>query len=109
MTPSQNIQCVNYEAYICCNATRPLLQLPSSVGNGWNQDNTGSLGFDYMGRPAAPDAVLEFTQCHCNNNCSSRQCSCKRENLVCTDACGCDQALCENKEMYTNDSDSEDD
>ena len=58
-----------------------------------------------MDRPAAPDAVLEFTQCHCNTSCSSRRCSCKREDLVCTDTCGCDETLCENKEMYTNDDD----
>ena len=88
--------------YIWCNAIRPLLQLPSPVGNGWKQDDTGSLCFDYMDRPAAADAVLEFTKCHCNNNC-------KREDLVCTDACGCDETLCENKEMYTNDSDCDND
>ena len=48
-------------------------------------------------------------QCNCNTNCSSRRSSCKREDLVCTDACGCDQTLCENKEIYTNYSDSEND
>ena len=57
---TKHLQRVNYQVYIWCNATRPLLQLPSPVGNGWNQDDTGLLCFDYLDRPAAPDAVLEF-------------------------------------------------
>ena len=59
---TKHLQCVNYQMYFWCNATRPLLQLLSPVGNGWNWDDTGSLCFDYMDRPAVPDAVLEFTQ-----------------------------------------------
>ena len=62
-----------------------------------------------MNSPAAPVAVLEFKQYSYNTKCSSRHCSCKRKDLVCTDECGCAETLCENKEMYTNDSDSEDD
>eukprot|EP00117_Sycon_ciliatum_P042148 scpid93812/ scgid30702/ len=42
-----------------------------------------------MTQPHAPRDILKLASCGCKTGCTSRQCSCKRESLACTDLCKC--------------------
>ena len=37
----------------------------------------------------APDALLELRKCNCRTGCKRQSRGCKKNNLVCTDLCGC--------------------
>ena len=37
----------------------------------------------------APRALLEIRKCICKTGCQRNSCSCKKNNLKCTDMCGC--------------------
>jgi hypothetical protein len=62
---------------------------------------------------AAPDAVTQLVKCGCKQTrCSSQQCKCKRNNLLCTDFCTCsdEEELCENApDAVEYEEDSDDD
>ena len=109
----QHIKRVNFQCYIWKNATTPVLNLPSPVGKGWIEDENANLAHELSTKPAAPSAVIEFTVCRCKKGCKNRSCSCKRNNLVCTDACLCSDDICENtfedNEIVDDDSDTDDD
>ena len=49
----------------------------------------------------APANVLELVSCNCDGKCSSRKCSCVKNNVVCTDYCGCGE-YCENTDVSPN-------
>ena len=38
--------------------------------------------------PMAPEGLLKFTSCNCYGDCSNRQCSCKKNGVMCISACG---------------------
>jgi hypothetical protein len=59
----------------------------------------------FMENPAAPDVVLEFIECKCKSNCSTRRCKCRHEGLVCTDACQCESDQCTNRISHDESSD----
>ena len=40
----------------------------------------------------APEAILEFVACKCRKICRASTCDCLKNELKCTDACGC---ICE--------------
>ena len=47
----------------------------------------------------APSHVVDLVQCYCpKSKCRSYQCSCKRNKLVCTDLCQCNE--CDNYDVY---------
>ena len=37
----------------------------------------------------APKAIIEMVRCQCKGDCSSQRCSCRSNNLTCTDLCLC--------------------
>ena len=37
----------------------------------------------------APKAIIEMVSCHCKTDCSSARCSCRTNNVSCTDLCRC--------------------
>ena len=54
-------------------------------------------------------AIIEMVRYQCKGNCTSNRCSCKSNNLPCTDLCMCD-THCENDEdTYYENRDSDDD
>ena len=68
---------------------------PSPNGHGWKITGTGearTIEVDWMQPQPAPSAVLELLSCGCSGNCSTRQCSCVRHGLTCTDLCHCSEA-----------------
>ena len=61
-----------------------------------------------MSQAPAPRKVAEFVLCRCKKNCKTNNCPCRKSNLVCTEACLCDN--CENwVGNCKSDSDSEND
>jgi hypothetical protein len=46
-------------------------------------------------KPAAPKAILELVKCGCKKGCISAKCSCRSNNLVCSELCSCYET-CEN-------------
>ena len=98
---------VAFQVYIWMNAHKILLDLPSPIDNGWILKN-GKLEQHLMSQVPAPRKVAEFVLRRCKKNCKTNNCSCRKSNLVCTEAClrgNCENCVgnCE------SDSDSEND
>ncbi|XP_061164849.1 chromosome-associated kinesin KIF4-like [Saccostrea echinata] len=45
--------------------------------------------------------------CKCKTNCSSRMCSCKKKDNVCTSGCGCDVSKCKNRDTTSDQENNE--
>ena len=46
----------------------------------------------------APDDLISLVSCNCNGDCLNNHCTCKKNNVACTDFCGCGDS-CENTDM----------
>ena len=46
----------------------------------------------------APQELITLVSCNCNGNCSNNHCTCKKNNVTCTNICGCGDS-CENTNM----------
>ena len=98
----ENIKRANSQAYIWNNATVPMLNLPSPIGNGWSQDEENNICLTKMLNPPAPEGFTELTICWCKTTCGTNRCSCKRNGLLCY----CE--MCENNvEEYLDSEESE--
>jgi len=56
----------------------------------------GQLEPKTMDSPVAPDSLLKLVRCQCKSNCDTQRCSCKRNELECSSACGECKGLCRN-------------
>ena len=98
---------VAFQVYIWMNAYKTSLDLPSPIDNGWILKN-GKLEQHLMSQVPAPRKVAESVLCRCKKNCKTNNCFCRKSNLVCIEACLCDN--CENwVGNCESDSDSEND
>ena len=88
-----HIRRANYQAALWQRALQAQPNIPSPESHGWVVDVNGNLAILWMTQPPAPRDLLRMISCDCRL-CSTRQCSCVRGNLPCTDACGCEN--CEN-------------
>lgn len=43
----------------------------------------------------APEGLVDLVTCNCKGDCTKGRCTCKKNNVACTDACGCGEA-CQN-------------
>eukprot|EP00795_Rhopilema_esculentum_P004638 gene4638-20913_t len=84
----QHTSKANHQARIWNNAHIPFFDMPPPVGHGWIDENGKMVPLATLQNPA-PDAVLELVQCSCAKSRYSANCSCKRNNLVCTGMCKC--------------------
>lgn len=75
--------------------THPCLPAPTAFG--WTFD-AGSSYFSPVRclNPPAPEAVLHLIKCGCKRGCEGR-CSCRKNNIPCTEVCGCWVFSCNNK------------
>ena len=48
-----------------------------------------------MENPTAPQAITEFPICKCEKGCLTKSFSCRKYDLLCTDACICFNFWCE--------------
>ena len=54
-----------------------------------------------MTQPSAPDTLLVSVGCSCKvSKCLQGRCSCRKQDLVCTDLCKCTN--CENGDIITD-------
>ena len=104
---THHLKRVNYQSFIWLHAHEQFLNLPQPQNNGWKIEK-GELLPVYMSNPPAPDVVLTFTECKCKGNCSTRRCKCRHGDLMCTDACQCDEELCINRSTSDDESSDED-
>ena len=66
---------------------------PLRVITGGNLSTVNAV--KWMTRKPAPDDLLVLVNCHCQTGCGAARCSCVREGMQCTDACGCQD--CDNQ------------
>jgi len=104
----EHLKRANYQTFILAHATQQYLKLPSPETSGWMKDGQQQLVPRRMSQPAAPDAVLVFVKCGCKSDYRYRRCGCRKEDMMCTDACSCDSEQCINRVPYKDDTDTDD-
>ena len=50
----------------------------------------------------APEELVELVSCNCKGDCTKRWCKCKKNNVPCTDFCGCGD-ICQNTDAPPTD------
>ena len=109
---SHHTKRANVQEFIWKRALVPLQNVPSAEGNGWKFENDKLVPV-LMTKSPAPLGITELTKCRCTISECKRNCSCRENNLACTEACLCmaDERCCNplNKELlcYDDSSDSE--
>ena len=77
-------------------------QLPDPTNLGWTRDpESNQYAPVRCINPPAPDAVLYLIKCGCKRECEAR-CSCRKNNIPCTELCGCWDMSCNNKPVRSN-------
>ncbi|KAJ8034477.1 hypothetical protein HOLleu_21334 [Holothuria leucospilota] len=84
-----HIKRANYQTYIWRKSLQSEQNLPSPNNHGWKTED-GSLRPVLMTKDPAPHALLVLSFCCCKKSeCRRADCSCKVNNLGCTEACQC--------------------
>ena len=96
----------NYQAYIWKRALTAQIPNQNPDGQGWRR-NEDDLKIDWTDLAPAPESVMQLVCCGCKGKCDTRQCSCVKTDLRCTDACSC-QDQCENTDRPHSDTDDDD-
>ncbi len=78
----------NYQTLVWRNSLKPLFDLPTPIGNGWEHEE-GSMVPTLTSQPYAPQEVFQFATCGCTKGKCLRSCKCARQALPCTEACAC--------------------
>ena len=99
----------NYQACIWQNSLEAAAHTPSPHGHGWDVID-GHISIHWMDQQPAPKTLLQFISCNClKGHCVGGRCSCRKNVMSCTDACGCVE--CSNTQdisLTENDSRGED-
>ena len=78
----------------CSAGSDPHLDPPQ---NGHHKKSDGQLKPTTTNALPAPKAIIETVSCQCKTDCSSARCSCRTQNLSCTNLCQC-SSECQNDE-----------
>ena len=70
---------------------------PIHTDLGWN-DSEGVMMPICTEDEIAPEDLVTLVSCSCNGACSNNHCTCKKNNVACTDFCGCGDS-CMNSDM----------
>ena len=63
---------------------------------GWNCQGNSLIPVMVDTKPA-PEALLKMIHCNCSTGCSTLRCSCRKQGLNCSQACGrCQDDICDN-------------
>ncbi|KAG1662609.1 hypothetical protein GQR58_020866 [Nymphon striatum] len=81
-------------ALIWKTSKEPCPQFPPPTDYIWELVD-GRLKPVYCTNLSAPETLLELRKCSCKTGCTKNSCGCKKNNLKCTDMCGCGE-LCQN-------------
>ena len=84
----QHIKRSNYQAYVWRKALVARQGMPSPDGHGWRVESD-ILCPHLMTKPPAPASILELTNCQCWKSSCTKNCSCSKNGLACTEACKC--------------------
>jgi hypothetical protein len=57
-------------------------------GWGWSTRGDDQVIPVMMDLPPAPESLLQIVRCNCSSDCSTKRCSCRKNNLECSSACG---------------------
>jgi len=92
-----HIRRAHYIAMIWRKAGESHPSRPTPSEFGWEFDtNTSRFSPLRCLNPPAPEAVLNLVRCGCKRECEGR-CSCCKNNIPCTEVCGCWAFSCNNK------------
>ena len=86
----------HYAALILKKCRSSIQNLPDSCGFGWELDNENLVPI-MTGDLPAPTGLNELSMCSCKTGCSSGRCTCKKNNLLCTETCKCSDT-CKNSD-----------
>ena len=101
----QHILRANYQTVVWGRALIVQPHIPSPHNHGWIQTND-CLRLHWMDKLPALRDLLEMVSCNCKTGYASQGCSCRSNNLVCTDVCGCtENNICNRPEDGTHDTD----
>ena len=74
---------------------------------GWKESD-GQLLSVTTDLPPAPSKLIELFRCDCKSGCKTMRCTCRKNGLECTSACGICKGLdCTNSPMIDTDTDAE--
>jgi len=106
----EHIKRVRLQSRVWCQATVMQQQPLDPLKFGYYKVASGQMFPVTTNTLPAPQAIIELVRCKCNTNCSTQRCSCRKNNLSCTELCLCDTE-CENDEdcNVENDSDGDED
>ncbi len=77
-------------------------------GWGWRVSSAGRLPIR-MTQPAAPERLLKIIRCNCSGKCDKKTCTCRKNGLQCTPACGqCKGITCINVPQVESQDDDDD-
>lgn len=88
-TLRKHTQRANYQAAIYRRSLESQPDIPPPMSHGWKIEGD-FFEIDWMSLPPAPVAILELVYCSCKKTqCVKGRCTCKSNNLPCTDMCHC--------------------
>ena len=76
--------------------------------NGYHKDSHDQMKPTMTDALPTPMAIIEMVSCKCKTDCSTARCSCRTNNLSCTDLCQC-SSECQNDEDTQNTCETDDD
>ena len=71
--------------------------VPIHTDLGW-YDSEGVMMPICTAEEIAPEDLVSLVSCNCNGECTNNHCTCKKNNVACTDFCGCGDS-CQNTDM----------
>ncbi len=105
----EHINRVRLQSRVWCQATVMQQQPLDPLQFGYYMDTDGQLLPLTTKVLPAPQAIIELVRCQCRTNCSTQRCSCRRNNLPCTELCVCDIDCANDEDCNIGNEDDDDD
>ena len=90
---TEHILRAHWQANVWAQDTAPAPKILDALSLGWRQIDDGQWAPVLSKLPPAPEAVVELVKCSCLASQCSRRCSCKSNNLPCTQLCRCEGSV----------------
>ena len=86
---NMHIKRANFQSMVWTRCLQPKQNLPAVSGNGWDV-NGMDIQTVLMTKEPAPKGLIELTACNCKKSaCGTRACTCRQNDLACTEFCAC--------------------
>lgn len=69
-------------------ANQQFIKAPKAIDYGW-EENNGAIVPQWTTLEGAPLKVMKDHQCKCLKGCNTNRCTCKKNNIPCTEICSC--------------------